>query len=521
MIFKLFFLKLPDFHFGFLFKIMQAVESKQKGYRETFKNTTIFGGVQIFNVLISIIRAKFVAVLLGPTGVGVLNLLNSPLSLISTITGLGLSWSAVRNISEANSSNDSKKIAQTIITVRKWFFFTGLIGAAVTIMLAPQLSKWSFGNTDYTWAFIWLSITLFLGALSTGQSTLLRGLRRISDMVKSGIIGSVLGLLTSIPLFYFYGIKGIVPSLIVSAISALILTWYFARKIKIEPVKLSPKEVFSEGLDMTKMGTMIVISAFLGNLTKYGINISIGKIGNIEDVGLFAAAMGISSQYIGFVLASLSTDFFPRLVAVNKDVTKTNETVNQQMEIVILIAAPLLMLMIITAPILIRLFLTVKFLVVSDFIRFVAIGSFLQAASYCMGYISFSKNDKRSYFLLEGVVSNFLLFFFNLIFYYLWGLKGLGISFFCFYATYFVIISVFTRWKYKYVITKNVLKNFFVMLSFLLGSLVILLLFTDLFGYLVAGFLFAASMAIAYKELDNLMDIKPILIRLKNKIFKK
>jgi hypothetical protein len=40
----------------------------------------------------------------------------------------------------------------------------------VTITFAPLLSKWTFGNKDYTWAFVWLSVTLLLQAISRGQS---------------------------------------------------------------------------------------------------------------------------------------------------------------------------------------------------------------------------------------------------------------------------------------------------------------------------------------------------------------
>ena len=83
--------------------------SEQSSYRQIFKATSLFGGVQVFQILIGIIRTKFVAVLLGTTGVGIMGLFNAPLQLILSVTGLGITFSAVRDISEAYGSNDQQQ----------------------------------------------------------------------------------------------------------------------------------------------------------------------------------------------------------------------------------------------------------------------------------------------------------------------------------------------------------------------------------------------------------------------------
>ena len=44
----------------------------RNSYKQSLKATSLFGGVQIFNILIQIIRSKFAAVLLGPEGMGVM-----------------------------------------------------------------------------------------------------------------------------------------------------------------------------------------------------------------------------------------------------------------------------------------------------------------------------------------------------------------------------------------------------------------------------------------------------------------
>ena len=78
----------------------------QSSYRQIFKSTSLFGGMQVITILISIVRTKFVVVLLGTAGVGTLGLFNAPMGLIASLTGLGISYSAIRDISKAAGTGD-------------------------------------------------------------------------------------------------------------------------------------------------------------------------------------------------------------------------------------------------------------------------------------------------------------------------------------------------------------------------------------------------------------------------------
>lgn len=265
----------------------------QTSYRQIFKSTSLFGGVQIITILIGIVRTKFVAVLLGTAGVGTLGLFNAPIAFIASLTGLGLSYSAIRDISKATGSGDKQLLARTIISFQRWVIFTGLLGMFVTIVLSPWLSKWTFGNSNYIWPFIWLSVTLLLNDISGGQRALLQGTRRLQSMAKATVIGSLMGLIASIPIYYIYGINGIVPAMIISAVVALLLSWYFARQVPVAKVIITYKESFHEGMNMIKLGIILSISIQICTLVSYLLNSFISRTGGIEQVGLYSAGMGL------------------------------------------------------------------------------------------------------------------------------------------------------------------------------------------------------------------------------------
>ena len=74
--------------------------SDNNSYRHILKYTGVFGSVQGLNVLVSLVRNKFVALLLGPSGMGLVSLLNTAMSFISQASNLGIAVSAVRHMAE-------------------------------------------------------------------------------------------------------------------------------------------------------------------------------------------------------------------------------------------------------------------------------------------------------------------------------------------------------------------------------------------------------------------------------------
>ena len=75
---------------------------KQNSYSHILKYTGLFGGVQVLGILVGLVRNKLVALILGPMGMGLLALFSSTIKLVGDSTNLGLSISAVRNMSGAN-----------------------------------------------------------------------------------------------------------------------------------------------------------------------------------------------------------------------------------------------------------------------------------------------------------------------------------------------------------------------------------------------------------------------------------
>jgi O-antigen/teichoic acid export membrane protein len=493
---------------------------QHSSYKQIMKATSVFGGVQVFNIIITIIRTKLVAVLLGPSGMGIVSLLTSTTGFIEALTSFGLSKSAIKNVAASFATGDMHKLGTTVAVFRKLVWFTGLLGFLVTLTLAPWLSEIAFGNKSYTVAFVLISVTLLLTQISAGQGVILRGTRKIHAMAKSSMIGAVIGLIISVPLYYLFGEAGIVPAIIVSSILALTVTWYFSKQVNIPKVEVRRETVLDEGKDMLRMGIFISMSGLITVGASYLFRIYISNNGGVEDVGLYNAGFAIINTYVGMIFTAMGTDYFPRLAAIAHDKTKTNNEINQQAEIALLILSPILIIFLVYINWAVILLYSEKFIPVTTMIHWAALGIFFKAVSWAIGFIILAQGAGKLFFWSEVIANSYILVL-NVLGYNYMGLTGLGISFFIAYVLVLIQVFIIAKKKYSYNISSGLLKIFIVQFVLALSCFLIVQLLERIWAYSVGTCLIVASSVYSLFELDNRLGVIKILnnllIRFKSK----
>lgn len=286
------------------------------------------------------------------------------------------------------------------------------------------------------------------------------------------LVGQFCGITSNIhSVFLFLKLDGIVPGIVFSTIGNCVVTYHFARTVKIEKIVMSIKDTIDISKALVSLGFALVIASLIGNLTNYLINISITHFGGLSDLGLYGAGMSITMQAMSFVFSSMASDYFPRLSASMGDKELMNQTINEQSEIILYLAVPILSVFMIISPLLIRILLSADFLPVAGFIRIICVGMLMRAASYALGYASFARGDKKVYLFLEGGYSNFSNLVLSVGMYYLWGLNGLALSFVVNYSLYYILIRFVDAKRYGYQASNDV--NMLIFLSVLLMFLLL------------------------------------------------
>ncbi len=425
------------------------MSDSKSSYLQIVKTTSLFGGVQFFNIIISIIRTKLIAIFIGPAGMGIAALLNSTINIISGITGLGIETSAVKHISGSYQNDDLNSVSANVTIVKKLALLTGIFGALLTIFLSEWLSQLTFGNSAHTFSFVFLSITLLFKQLSTGELVVLQGLRKMKLLAKANFYGNLFGLLFSIPLYYYYRIDAIVPTIIVASLSSVLFSFYFSKKVGILKTNVSNNQLTTEGKSIIRLGIMLTFSGFLTLLSTYLIQIYVGKIGGLEDVGFYNAGFTLLNSYVGIIFTVMSTDYFPKLASICDENEKVRTSVIQQSLMSILIITPIIILFLIFVPLIIKILYTPKFISIMPMVCFGILGMLFKAVSWSMGYILIAKGDSKI-FIKTAFGFSILSLILNVFGYYFSGLEGLGFSFLIYYLIHFFVVKRITKKRYGF-----------------------------------------------------------------------
>lgn len=405
-------------------------------YRQIFKATSLIGGAQVVRLAIGVLQVKALALLLGPAGIGLAGLYQSAVSLIGTVTGLGISSAGVRQIAEAAATGDEDRLARTVITLRRTSFVSGLLGSLVVAVFATPLSLATFGTSDHAWGVAAVGTTLLFSNIAAGQAALLQGLRRIGELAQCGIAGAVFGAGASVVAVTVLGERGVACYLVAAACFAVLPSWWFARRIPVKRVAVTTSLVLGEARALIGMGLAFVISGLMVAVAAYVTRVLVNDRMGMGAVGIYSATVNLASLYVNVILNAMGADFYPRLTAVAQDNATTNKMVNEQAEIGTIIALPGVLMTLTLAPWVLRLFYSEPFVAGSDLLRWQILGVALRVLSWPLGFIVLAKGMARTFMTMEGL-SNAAHVILTAAGLFVWGLEGAGIAFFAMYVCYF------------------------------------------------------------------------------------
>ena len=388
---------------------------------------------------IGIVRTKFVAVLLGPSGVGLVGTYMAIQQFVIVLAGLGINQSGVRDISDARGSGDSARIAETVIVLRRLSLYLGVGGALIMALLAYPLSRLTFGDGGHTVAILVLSVSVFIGVVTAAQKAILQGFRRIGDMAKAGIFGTILGSVVSIVWYFTLGVRGIVPAILTLSIFSLLITWSFSRHVEVVNVPIDFKALLRHSKSLLSLGLAFMWGGLMTAAMAYGVRLLLVHEYGLAIVGIYSAAFGISAMIVNFVLQAMGADYFPRLSGVADDPVRMCKLVNEQAEIGVLLALPAIVGLIIFAPFLVHIFYTAEFLPAVTLIQWFALGCFARVFQWPLGFVLLAKKKSLLFAGSQTFFHALHLLFILLGIRYM-GLEGVAVAFVSLYFVSFWII---------------------------------------------------------------------------------
>lgn len=393
-------------------------------------------------MLAGLVSVKVVAVMIGPSGIALLGQLNNFATIIMTLASGGINNGVTKYVSEYKSSDS--EIRKLLSTGFKVTAFCSSIIGLLLIIFNELLSRKVLLSPAYGYVFIIFGIVLIFYALNSFIVSILNGFKEFKLFVYVNIIGSILGLIFTVSLVYFGGLKGALISAISFQSVMFLVTLYMIRKLywlnKSFFFERFDQVWFRRYLGFTLMAFVTAATSPISQLILRGHIIN--EISQIE-AGWWEAMNRISNMYLLVITTSLSVYYLPRLSEISD---------NRLLRIELFKAYKLIVpaLLLSFAAIFFLRFFVIQVLFTAEFrgmerlFFWQLLGDFFKICSWLLAFLMVAKAMTKAYVITEVVFSfgfvflSFYLMQFN-------GIVGITQSVFVTYICYFICMVFIFR----------------------------------------------------------------------------
>lgn len=488
----------------------------KKSQQRILKTSSIIGGASFINIIISLFKIKIVAILLGPTGIGLIGLLQNFMQVASNISAMGLGTSGTRQIAAANSQHDHRKVAVAKRSLFLGSIFLALVsGLVILIIREPLATAFLDDNSKGSW-IAWLALGVALTVIAGSQRAVLNGLRHINELAKLSIYSSLFATLVGIAAIWFLQENGALFFVISVPLATFILGYFYVKKIpniKIESIPFI--ELKKQWNMLLRLGFAFMIAGLAASAGQLAVRTLVKTELGFHASGLFEASWAISMTYIGFILAAMGSDYYPRLTEIIKDNSAVTKLVNEQTEIALLLSGPILIAMLTFAPWVITLLYSSEFVQASNILRWQILGDVLKIVSWPLGFVILASGAGKQYMLFETLA---VIIFFGVTWACLdfFKIQATGIAFLAMYLVYLSAVYFSAARKIGFSWNKRVCID----VSLLVLSAIVIILsnsYNENLALLIGTLLITLLSIKSYKSIISIAldEPTPILKRLK------
>lgn len=405
-----------------------AEESGKSSYRSILRTSSIMGASSVANIVISLVRTKLVALLLGPTGIGLLGLLGNIMGTSATVAGLGLTAAGTRQIAAARLNGNPHGIT---IVRRSLLFYTvvlATLGGSLVFGFREQLATLAFGDGLRAAQVGWLALGVALTVASGSQGALLTGLRRIEDLAWLRITSAVLATVFGVGALLVWGDDAIIIIVLVPPAASFVLGHWFVSRLDHVRAKVSWAAIRREGRQMAALGVPIMLAGLIELLSPLFIRVSIQRELGTDSLGHFQASWAIGQTYLGFVLGAMSTDYFPRLSGCLQDEKTARRLVNEQAEVALVLAGPVILALMAVAPWVVTLLYSDEFSMAAKMLQWQLYGDIFRVIGWPVSFILLAAGMGTVH-MIKIAASNIVLVGSTLYLLTSFGIVGAGMAF--------------------------------------------------------------------------------------------
>jgi len=426
---------------------------------------------------------------------------------------MGFGNVGTRQIAEAAGSDDVTAVEAARRALLWGTLLLAGIGASVCWMFRSFLAQHVLGDQSRATDVGWLAVGVALTVVAGSQSALLNGLRRIGDFARVSVLSALLSTVLGVGALLLYAENGLLFFVLSAPLAAFLLGHMYVRRLpRAQAARVSMRQLMTQWNVLLRLGFAFMAAGMAVTVGQLVVRSIVQRELGAEALGNFQASWTISMTYVGFVLTAMGTDYYPRLTSVIRDPSAVNQLVNEQTEVALLLAGPVLLLMLALAPWVINLLYSHHFTEAVSVLRWQVLGDMLKVTSWPLGFILLASGDGRTYMFSDVTTTAVFLLCVWVGLPYV-GLQATGVGFFMMYVANLVIVHWLARMRTDFSWTPAVYK-----LIVSLGVACTMISVMSYFSSLAAaGCGILLAIFFAFKAIHRLRDSIPIAAALNRK----
>ena len=393
----------------------------------------------LIKLITGYVTVKFVASIIGPSGIALIGQLQNFSAIFTTLGAGGINNGVVKYVSE-NKEVDSE-LQKYLRNGFKITIYFSIFFGFLLILLSTDLSKLILLDVQYNYVFICFGVSLLLISLNNYFLSILNGFKEFKKFVLINIITSLLGLIFTVSLVLLFQLKGALIATVSYQGVVVFITIYYLKKTSWFSAKMLwgvwnkdiVKKYFSYSL-------MAFVSAATQPVSQLLVRGFIIKNYSIESAGFWEGMNRISGLYLLFVTTSFSVYYLPKLSELKSAVHLRIEIVKAYKIITPIIAASLLIIYLLK-DLVINILFTKEFYPMKELFFWQMLGDFFKILSWILAFVMVAKSMTKIYVITEIAFSVFLVVL-SMVFINYFGVVGATISYCLNYFLYFVVMII-------------------------------------------------------------------------------
>lgn len=452
------------------------------------------------NLILSLIRNKFIAVIAGPSGLGVFSQFLNLAALTSSLLPVG-SLGLVNYVSKYYV--DSR--LDEINAILKYFIMRNLVFSfiltVIFLFLSNQISFFLFASDEHSFLVLIFAFSIPFSLVLNFVDIYFKGIRKLNNYVIFLTVNSIISIILIFPLIYYWGLNGAVLSLVVSTVFNLLLGYYILKRnnlIHRSKVRHIVDKSVIRNICLLGFGSIVTMVA--QQITLLAIKSKIALSLGLDSVGEFQCVYSISASYFGIFFSLIATYSIPKVSAL-KDTMEIIDELNGTLKFLMIVFVPLVVTMFVSRTFIISILFSNDFLGAKELLLFQLPAELVRALSWVAGLWLIPSFKIKQWIIFD--VSFYLLFyiiFFVLVEFYSFGVKAASVAYLASYVLLFFTYYLYSIRVIKFKFEIQNLKLMFISALFLITGFTLSLVNESLGYYIILPILTGWILLVVKRE---------------------